>query len=174
MPVLAFLGWRGIVGVAGMLVLSLLLVVQKGETRHWHKQSDGFEKLYRTEHLAFGQTVLNWRAAAIAAAAIDKANVARVEADQSAINERSDHDFQARLAAARAVAQRVRDDAARGTYPGSRNGAPVSSVSLAARVLDDPATKDRLSGGDALIATEQALQLDELIRWVQAQHQIKP
>jgi hypothetical protein len=39
-------GWIGL-GVA--LLLGFLLLQQHGETRHWHKQSDQFEKLYRGE-----------------------------------------------------------------------------------------------------------------------------
>ena len=33
--------------------LAVLLVIQKGETRHWKKQSDQFEQLYRSEQAAF-------------------------------------------------------------------------------------------------------------------------
>lgn len=174
MPIVAFLGWRGMVGIAGMLLLSLLLVVQKGETRHWHKMSDGWEHKFNVEHEAFGQTVTNYRAAAVAARAADQANIARVQTEQRATNERTDHDFQARLAAARAVAQRVRDDAARGANPGAGGAAPVSTLSPATGVAAGPAAHDRLSDDERLTATEQAIQLDELIKWVRAQAAVKP
>jgi hypothetical protein len=36
------------------------------------------------------------------------------------------------------------------------------------------ADQDRLSQSDALTATEQAIQLDELIKWVRRQHEVDP
>ena len=44
---LRLLGWRGIAGIGVALALSILLAVQKIETRHWKKQSASFEQLYR-------------------------------------------------------------------------------------------------------------------------------
>jgi hypothetical protein len=41
--------------------------------------------------------------------------------------------------------------------------------SAAAGGVAQAAGQDRLSAGDALTATEQAIQLDELIKWVKAQ-----
>ena len=40
---------------------------------------------------------------------------------------------------------------------------------LAARAADGPASENRLPLDERLIATEQAIQLDELIKWVRAQ-----
>ena len=56
--------------------LAVLLVIQKGETRHWKKQSAQFEQLYRGEQAAFAGTVANYRAAAETARAADSANAA--------------------------------------------------------------------------------------------------
>ena len=39
---------------------------------------------------------------------------------------------------------------------------------------DQAAGEDRLPSADALVATEQAIQLDELIRWVTRQAQVDP
>jgi hypothetical protein len=36
---LALIGWRGLAGLAVAAVLSILLVIQKGETRHWRKEA---------------------------------------------------------------------------------------------------------------------------------------
>jgi hypothetical protein len=44
----------------------------------------------------------------------------------------------------------------------------------AAGGLAQASGQDRLPSADALIATEQAIQLDELIRWVEAQHTVDP
>jgi len=83
--ILRLLGWQGIVGVGVALALSILLVIQKVETRHWKKESGSFEQLYRQEQSAFAATVANYRLAADQAQAADQANVARVTADQAAI-----------------------------------------------------------------------------------------
>ena len=99
---------QGIAGLAVSVCLALLLVIQKGDTRHWRKQSDQFEQLYRGEQAAFASTVANYRAAAEAARAADKAAAERVRAEQAAINQRSNHDLQTRLADARARADRLR------------------------------------------------------------------
>ena len=106
--ILALLGWRGIAGIGVALLLSILLAVQKIETHHWKKQSASFEQLYRQQQSAFATTVANYRAAADQAHAADQANAARVAAEQTAINERTSDEYEARLAAARADAQRLR------------------------------------------------------------------
>ena len=64
------------------------------------------------EQAAFAGTVANYRAAAETARAADQANVTRVAAEQRAINERTADDFEARLAAARAAADRLRRETA--------------------------------------------------------------
>jgi hypothetical protein len=167
---LKFLGWRGIVGLVGMLALSVLLVVQKGETRHWKKQSGQFEQLYRGEVTAHQKTIGNYRVAAEQARKDDAANAARVLADQRAINERTSHDFEARLAdaRARAAAQRLRSGTAAANSGGGRT-APVPGVPAPAGRSAQAAGEGGLPAEDALTATEQAIQLDELIKWVKKQ-----
>jgi hypothetical protein len=171
---LRLLGWQGIAGLAGALALSILLVMQKLETRHWEKQSASFEQLYHQEQSAFATTVASYRAAAELARAADQANVARVVADQSAINERTANDYEGRLAAARAEYQRLRLQPDAAEDPGLGRSAPLPSLSTAARSPAQTAGQDRLPQSDALIATEQAIQLDELINWVKAQAAVDP
>jgi hypothetical protein len=84
---------QGIAGIAVALALGILLLIQKGETRHWKKQSAGFEQLYHQEQAAFAGTVANYRAAAEQARIADAANAARVAAAQRTINERSNYEF---------------------------------------------------------------------------------
>lgn len=163
--ILRFLGPAGIAGLVVSIILSTLLVVQKGETRHWKKQSGQFEQLYHADQAAFAMTVANYRSAAAAARAADQANAARVAAEQHSINERTSHDFEARLAAARAAADRLRP----GTTAANSGGggtAPVSGVHAPAGGPDQTAGEDGFSIDDRLTATEQAIQLDELIKWV--------
>jgi hypothetical protein len=48
----------------------------------------------------------------------------------------------------------------------------MSDLSAAARSIDETAREGRLPPADALTATEQAIQLDELIKWVRSQAQV--
>ena len=177
--ILRLLNWQGIAGIAACLALALLLAVEKAETRHWKKESAGFEQRYRQEQAVFATTVANYRAAADQARADDQANAKRVAAEQAAINERTSHDFEARLAAARAAAAnltygRLHLQPQAAADPGARRGAPVPGLSAAPRGSTQTAVEDRLPHDDALTATEQAIQLDELIKWVRAQAAVDP
>jgi len=171
--ILRLLNIQGIAGIAAGLALAILLVLQKGETRHWKKQSAGFEQLYRNSESAFAETVANVRAAADLARAADRANADRVAAAQTAINERTAHDFEARLADARSRAERLRiQSAGAATHPGAGRATPVPGLSATARGAAQTPGEDRLPAPDALTATEQAIQLDELISWVRAQAKV--
>jgi hypothetical protein len=170
--ILRLLNWQGVAGLAASAVLGFLLAVQAIETRHWTKQSAHFEQLYVAEHAAFAATVANYRAAADQARAADRANAARVAAEQRAINQRTDDDYQTRLAAARADAQRLRLQSAAPSNSGPLGNASVPGLSAAVRSAAQAAGQDRLRQPDRLTATEQAIQLDELIKWVRRQHAV--
>ena len=172
---LRLLNPQGIVGLALSLSLGLLLVLQKGETHHWKKQSSQFEQLYHSEQASFSETVANYRAAAGQAKEADKANAERAAAEQRSISERTSNEFESRLAAARAAAQRLRaSGSAAAADPRARAGAPVPRVSTAAARPAQAAGKDQFPASDSLTATEQAIQLDELIKWVRQQHSVDP
>jgi hypothetical protein len=174
MTYLRLLNVQGIAGLAVSVCLALLLMIQKGDTRHWRKQSEQFEQLYRGEQASFAGTVANYRAAVEAARAADKAAAERVRDEQAAINERSTNDLQTRLADARANAERLRRLAQSSAHPGGGGGALVSGLPAAAGGADQAAGQDRLPLSAALTATEQAIQLDELIGWVRRQHSVNP
>jgi len=175
MTLLRLLNVQGIAGIAVGIALAVLLVIQKGETRHWKKESGRFEQLYSQEQAALAGTVANYSAAAQQAQASDRANADRVAAEQRAINERISNDYEARLAAARSLARRVRSQPAdTAANPGSGGSAPVPGVSASSGGIDEAAGQDRLPQSDRLTATEQAIQLDELIKWVKAQHIVDP
>jgi hypothetical protein len=176
--ILRLLNWQGIAGIAASLALAAGLIVAKIDARHWKKQSASFEQLYRQEQAAFATTTANYRAAAETARAADQANSARVAAEQRAINQRSSDDYQTRLAAARAAAVRIgsgrlRLDTDAAADTGAGGGASMPGVSAAAGGAAQAAAQDRLPQSDALTATEQAIQLDELIKWVRAQSQVQ-
>jgi hypothetical protein len=167
--ILRFLNIQGIAGVGASLALAILLLVQKAETRHWKKQSASFEQLYQQERSAFATTVADYRSTATQARAADLANAQRVAADQRTINERTEHDYEARLAAVRAAAQRLHVQPQTAANPGTRADPPVPGLSATTGSAAQVAREDRLSSPDALTATEQAIQLDELIKWIRAQ-----
>lgn len=169
MSLLRLLNPQGIAGVAVALAVGLLLLVQKGETRHWKTESERFEQLYRNEQSAFATTVADYRAAAEAARAADLAAAQRVAAEQQTINQRSQNDLEARLGDARARAEQLRLQSGAQADPGARATTPLSFLPPAAGGSDEAAGQDRLPPADALTATEQAIQLDELIKWVRAQ-----
>jgi hypothetical protein len=170
MSLLRLLNLQGIAGIAASLALAILLLIQKGETRHWKSESGRFEQLYTQQQSALAGTLANYRAAADAARAADRANLERAAAEQRAISERTSNDYEARLAAARALAQRLRGPtAAAAADPGIGRAADVPGLPAPAGEAAPAAGQDRLPVADALTATEQAIQLDELIKWVRRQ-----
>lgn len=165
-------GWIGLIAV---LLLGYALIGQRGEARHWRKQSNRYEQLYRGEHSAHARTVANYRAAAEQARAADKANADRVRREQAAINERTTDELETRLADARARAERLRRRAGTASAnPGSGGAAPVPGIPGAAGSAGQAAGEAGLSDADRLIATEQSIQLDELIKWVKRQAAVDP
>lgn len=124
------------------------------------------------EQTAHAGTIANYRAAAEAARQADLANVERVKAAQAAINERSANAFEKRLADARSAAGRLRGRPAAPADPGRGRAAPVPGLPAAAAGIAETAGEDGFSVADQLIATEQAIQLDELIKWVERQHSV--
>ncbi len=173
MNFLRLINVQGIVGIAVSAILAILLGLQMTHTRHWHKQSDRFEHLYDAEKIAHQGTILNYREAAETARKADAANKARAQREQVAINTEREQSYEARIADARARADRVRrEQGTTAAHPGSSGGAPVSR--LPGPPSDDGAASPEagLSLDDRLIATEQAIQLDELIRWVNSQTRI--
>ena len=169
------LNLQGMIGIAAALLLSVMLMVKAGEVRHLRKQSARFELLYLAEQSAAARTVANYRAAAETARASDLANVQRVAAAQRVISERTTNDLETRLADARA--HRLQLEArAPATTGGARRATPVPAAGPAPGAPGRPAQEDGLSLAakdltvqERLIATEQAIQLDELIRWVNGQ-----
>lgn len=166
-----FLNGQGIAGLAVSLILAVLLVLQKGETRHFRKEGARFESLYRDGEVRLAAQAADFAAAAERARADDRANAVRVIATQQSINRSSLDDYQARLADLRARADSVRQAASAGDR--SHAGGPaVPGISTAPGGTDAAADQDRLPAEDALTASEQAIQLDALINWVRAQSSI--
>lgn len=175
MTFLRLLNVQGIAGIAVALALAILLVIQKGETRHWRKESGRYEQLYRDSEGALAGTVANYRAAAEQARAADWANAERVHADQAKINEERSDAFEARLATARAAAERLRSQTRQAAAdPGGRPGSPVPGLSAAPGQPGQAAGEDGFPLSNRVTATEQAIQLDELIKWITEQAKLDP
>ena len=175
MRLLGPLNLQGLAGLVAGVALAGLLLAQKIEVRHWRKQSGQFEQLYRAEQAAFARTVAAYRATADAARAADLAATDRVRAEQSAINERIIDDYEARLAAVRDRARLLRHSGAAGPAdPCGGRAAPVPGLPAAPCLAGRAAGQDRLPPADALIATEQAVRLEALIRWVRRQAEVDP
>jgi hypothetical protein len=161
---------QGMLGIAASLLLLVMLLVKAGDARHWRKQSARYEQLHAAGQAALAQTVANYRAAAEAARQADLANIGRVAAAQRTISERTTNDLEARLADARARAHRLQfAQSATATAGGSGRTAPVPAAGAAPGAAGGAAEEDGFPLADRLIATEQAIQLDELIKWVNAQ-----
>lgn len=172
MMMLRLLNAQGIFGLAVATILIALVSAAKIETRHWKKQSSRFERLYREEATAHAKTEINYRRASDEARMRDAANVARVKRDQRVIDERIQHDFETRLADARARARRLHQAGTSASDPGRGRSAPMPGFPASAGEASHAADQDGLPPADALIATEQAIQLDALIKWVRAQSSI--
>ena len=168
-----FLNLQGMIGIAAALLLLTLFLVKAGEARHWRKQSGRYEQLYLAEQGSRAQTIANYRAAAEAARKEDLAHAGRVAAEQRTISERTTHDLEARLADARARAVRLQlGQGTAGAAGGGRRAAAVPAAGAAPGAAGRSAEEDRFSLSDRLLATEQAIQLDELIKWVNGQASI--
>lgn len=121
------------------------------------------------EKAAHQASAANWEAATNTARLLDRENKRLVEAQQTAESRRISDDYEARLADARArAAASVRSQAAPADQSG-RGAAAVPGVPDPARLADAAACEGGLPAADALTATEQAIQLDELINWIEAQ-----
>jgi hypothetical protein len=153
---------------ATLAAAALLWLIQSRD--HWRDEAKANATLYRQAQAASAVTVANYRAAADQARREDAANVARAEAEQAAISERTTNDFESRIASARALADRLRKQAAGAAAdPGAGRAAPMPGLPAGAAAVAEAAGEDRLPQSDRLIATEQAIQLDELIKWVRRQ-----
>lgn len=153
----------------------------------WIAKADRFETERDDERSAHRKTKNDYRAAQLAAAKMEADRLERVVQQQEDITDAIEVDYHARLADARARAERLREELRR------RAGAPraggtvsVSGVPGAAGGSDEAAGDHRLPAGDSLdrgpadqlerdlVATQQAIQLDALIDWVERQVAVEP
>ena len=165
------LGLQLVLAVACAALLALLVQ----DRNRWKSKTERYASLLAAERSAHSATVAGYRAAAEQARRADAENLARVKAEQAQINERTRDDFESRIAAARGRAGELRRQASGPPAdPGRGAAAPVPGLPSAAEGAARAAGEDRLSQSERLIATEQAIQLDELIKWVRRQAGVDP
>lgn len=154
----------GLVGAAVLIGTFIWLIESRD---HYRDLSATNEQLYLGEQAAHKLTVTNYRIKAEEARKADADHKAKVEADQITVTERTTNEYEARIAAANAQYRRLQQSAnAAAGHPSGAGTAPVSIVSGRTTGPDGAAAQGQLSAPDALTATEQAIQLDELIKWV--------
>ena len=122
----------------------------------------------KAERAAHAQTVANFRKAQTEAEAKQQANLVRVAKAQEEITDETVTDYRARLADLHARYDRLRT---KGNRSASGN-AGMPAVSDTASRVDEAPGENGLPAPDALIASEQALQLDALINWVKGQSKV--
>lgn len=131
------------------------------------------------EQAAHLGTVNAFLAAAKQAQAEAEANARRVAREQETITDAITSDYRSALAGLRARFDRLRARNAAPSDPRHADAAGLPGLPDPAGRADAPAGEDRLpaagglSLGDALIASEQALQLQALIDWVKAQAAVR-
>ena len=158
-----------VAGIGCVLLLALLV----HDRNRWKAKSAQVAELLAGERAVHAATLANIRAATEQARRADAANAERIRAEQAVIDERTKNDFESRIAAARAAAGRLHTQGA-AAHSGDRGATPVPGLSAAAEGIAETAGDNRFPPADRLTATEQAIQLDELIKWVRSQAQVEP
>jgi hypothetical protein len=149
--------------------LGIALMLTRSTLANTKQDRDHWAGLFHQEKAAFAGTVANYRAAQKVAEDRDRAHAARVEADQRKVNQEKSHEYQARLDALRARFERVRHGEGGQADRGSAGTAGVPGV---------PGSSERFDGaaapGDLQFNAEaNAIQLEELQRWVREQAGIR-
>lgn len=126
------------------------------------------------ERAAHQATKDQYQEAQAQAARDETLRLARVKGEQERISTDVAENYARRLADYRARYEQLRRQAAAaaGTAGGSAGGEPVPGVRDAAPGADAPACADGLSLDQRWDATRQALQLDELISWIERQARV--
>lgn len=121
------------------------------------------------------QTKENYEAAQVIAARMQKERIARVKREQERITANVVSNYKARLDAVTDRADRLRTQAAnRASADGAAIRLRLPEASGTATGVDGATGDYQLSIDEREIATKQAIQLDELITWVQEQFRVDP
>lgn len=133
------------------------------------RANNGLHESLKAERAAHAQTVANFKKAQADAEAVQAHNLVRVAKAQKDITDETLDDYNRRVADLRARYKRLLEQ---GNRSASGN-AGLPAVPNATSGTDAAAQQDGLSSADALTASEQALQLDALITWVERQAKVE-
>lgn len=136
---------------AAIALFAILAAVQWQNAKHWQKRYVVAEK-----------TIANYEGAQLAAIEINKAKVAQIERDYAAIAEKSEIDYETRIADNRAALDRwMRSQARKGdtSSAGASEAAPVSGEAMSG------AETAIVPIGDLEIVADAYAQLDALRAW---------
>ena len=154
----------GGLSIVMLLYIGVLHFQKAGLKRH----VASIEMQLKAEKLSHENRKLTYERAAEKARADDAANQVRVERQQSHISQETSREYQTKLADLRRRFERLRS----GEAPGDQGGSGSEAVPRFPDGTAGPSPasqEDRLPPEDALIASEQALQLQALINWVLGQ-----
>lgn len=155
------------------IALALFAALCWHQWGHYKHQAEALRADLNTEVAAHRQTKAAYRAAQQAAEEAETARLARVKAQQEKITDDVSQDYSRRLAALRTRYDRMR--AQSGTRADSAPGrVTVSGLPDAASGIDEAPGSDRFSLDRRMTASQQALQLDALIDWVERQAGVVP
>ncbi len=133
------------------------------------RANNGLHDSLKAERARYAETVASFRDAQAKAELAQKANLARVSIQQRNITDETLDGYNRRVADLRARYKRLLEQ---GNRSASGN-AGLPAVPNATSGTDAAAQQDGLSSADALTASEQALQLDALITWVERQAKVE-
>jgi len=125
--------------------------------------------LRMAERRAHEITQSNYRETLATARAADAEHARAVETAQQEVTNAVSSDYQSRVAAVRARYDSLLRDVRVEAAAGGRGSTAVPGVPVAASGPDAASAQAGLPAGDALIATEQAFQLEALQSWVRGQ-----
>ncbi|HMO74589.1 MAG TPA: hypothetical protein PKD99_02195 [Sphingopyxis sp.] len=152
------------------IALAILVGVQRCDIERIAGERDKARQLAADTQAAFDATVAGYRAAAAEAERVQAANLARAKAEQERINDETLASYDARLADAR---RRLREAGAAADSGGAGGAAMPGAGAAPGRAAEASgdllSARGTLTASERLIAAEQAIQLDELISWVQRQ-----
>tara|TARA_R110002072_G_scaffold38314_4_gene110924 strand:+ start:30130 stop:30753 length:624 start_codon:yes stop_codon:yes gene_type:complete len=191
--IVAKIGVSGLV-IAGALTFGAVQTVRLEGLRVWPVSIEGwiatadrFETERDAEREAHRTTKGNYRAAQFDAAMKEADRLKRVAQQQKDITDAIETDYHARLADARARAEQLRQELRSGAgAAGASRDLAVPGVPGAAGGSDAAAEDQRLPASGSfdrgpaeqlerdLVATQQAIQLDALIDWVERQVAVDP
>lgn len=133
------------------------------------RANNGLHDTIKAERARYAQTMASFRDAQAKAELAQKANLARVSIQQRTITDETLDDYNRRVAVLRARYQRL---LSQGNRSASGNAA-MPAIPDATGRIDEAADENGLPAADALTASEQALQLDALITWVERQAKVE-